>query len=261
MLGDGGGIGVARDDVGGDEHQELGAVLAQRLVTKQHAEPRHVLEVGDAGVGGGAVLGNEAADDHGLAVAQAQLGRDVAVLDQGAGDAGGGVGQRRADLLADRQVDAVAGMDDRPHRQQHAGLAVVDRLQDAGGAGVLDDVCRALTGDDRHLGADLDPRLAAAFGEDARRRQHAEALVLGEGVEESPDFADAVEDRVVEAGGAERQPAGAKYTRAGADTLRQATADMVHRGPVDAEIVGVVERQLGDGHLDQRLARRPVECF
>jgi hypothetical protein len=57
-------------------------------------------------------------------------------------------------------------------------------------------------------------RRRAALGQHPRRREHADFVVVGERVQDEAHIADIVEDHIVEAGSADRQPAD-RHGRAG----------------------------------------------
>src|SRR5690606_26492623 len=117
------------------------------------ADPRH------AGLLAGVVLGDEAAQKHGLAALHGHLGFHLALVD-GHVARNGITLARLADLLAEFHVDQATGIDARRHRQDHAGVAELH------GAGVVGRATDARSGDtteirahDRDLVTDVDARL------------------------------------------------------------------------------------------------------
>src|SRR5690606_10382543 len=144
--------------------------------------------------------------------------------------------------------------------EDDARLAVLDRLQDVRGAfGLLQR--SGLRGNGRHFGADVDAGLFAALDQQARGREHAHLVVVGERAQLRAGFAGDVE----QVGQAAERAAAAFVAAAPADDAggdgAVESAGAVTRQPADTEFLVVVERDLGDGDLDHDLARRLVHLL
>src|SRR5262249_46091728 len=146
------GVDAVANDLRADEDDELGAVDGAVVVAEQLAQGAELVEQRQAGPAARLRLGDQPAEQHGLAVGD----RDRALhppLPHGgreriAADAPGDV----PDLLLDGEQHGAVGVDARRHAQNDAGVAIVDIVHHRRGR----DLHRyGATRGDRDLVADL----------------------------------------------------------------------------------------------------------
>lgn len=161
-------LAVAGDHPWGDQHDQLGAVLAFTGVTEQPAQARDVAQVGHGGDGIAVVLFDQASEQHRLPALYSYLGGHRAGGDARVAVAVGAAGAVGvADLLLDVHVHQAARIDARHHIEDDPGLHVFDAAQ-GGVRGVGVDCGLS----DRDVVADLDLRLLVIHHHQRRGRQH-----------------------------------------------------------------------------------------
>ena len=196
---------------------------------------------------------DQAAEQGAFPILQTQAGLQLAAEDTGRGNVAGVGRSGLADLLAQLDVHPLTRMHHGLDIEQHAGLAVLHRLQDGAVATAAGQVCRGgLAGDDRHLGADIDTGRLAALHQDPRRGQDRHPAVPGEQVEHGLDLAGrgyALPDQTTGAGGTGEQTQRSLHT---VDT------DVLER-PLHAVGEFIGQGDLGHGDLDHHLPGRLVQ--
>ena len=155
------------NDVGRNQDDQFGPLALVLLDAKQTAQHGHVHQKGHAVADALDPFVNNAAEQHGLAVLHHHRGLGFA-----RGEAGrAGIAERGvpdiADFLANLHIDQAGRVDLGQDGQDRAGIPVLDAGHDVGGRqGAL-----LGGGQNRHLFADQDMRLAVIRGNHMRCRQ------------------------------------------------------------------------------------------
>uniref|UniRef100_A0A1I8ADY8 PE-PGRS family protein n=1 Tax=Steinernema glaseri TaxID=37863 RepID=A0A1I8ADY8_9BILA len=240
-------LGIA-NDVGAQEHHQVGLAGGAALVAKQHAHPRQAGKKRNAVVGLGVAVLQQAAEHHDLAVVEQDAGVDGALVGDRAGGTGGAFVDA-ADLLVDVELDRAAFGDLRAHVELEPHLFALDGLERVvAGAAAIGDVLAADKGDGL---ADEDARRLVVQGQQVGRGQHVAAALAGQGagqhleVEHLADAGDvhrAVHHAHAQAGGQRVDAVPGTAIEPGTAQVgaaEHAVLAQVAGLPLDAEFVGV----------------------
>jgi hypothetical protein len=263
------------DDVRGEQEQQVGLLLVALGVLEQVAEQRDVAEQRHLRLGVRDPVGDQAADDDALLIADDDGGLDLAL--------GPGRAELRVlvadvlDLLLDLEPHHVAGVDDRRDLHRQLDVLALDRQLAEARRPALDlaeaaEVDAALV---RDVLADGDLGLLVVGGQDVRARQHVDVGRLGQRLEQHRVRRDAGAEQLLalrqdradqaadEAGGRGqgRQLQRLEVARLHAAEQQAVLVAAQRQAAVEAgaEVEAAADVELEDDRLDEHLAARHVE--
>ena len=161
-----------------------------------------------------------------------------------------------ADLLLDVEQNIAIDVDPRHHAQDHAGIAIVDVVDDRR---ARRDHRGCRLGRDRNLVADLKRRDLVVENHDRRRRQNLDVADGAERIEDDARIGFAPEQEVEPGKRPAQHGTGGSVDEIHGPGVRLQPEILALDEILHAVFQRIVERDLGDGRIDRNLQLRPVE--